>query len=102
MSGSAIIPPMSVVAPQDRLLRGTLAIVHDFGLWTLAQGNWDGKNVLLVRWNGQPDKPKGNPISTGHPTWFVLPEVLWKGALTEATIYSPSAVAAAVAWLPLP
>lgn len=102
MSGSAIVPPMSVIAPQDRLLRGSLAIVCNFGLWALAQGNWDAKNVLLVRWNGQPDTPKGNPISTGHPTWFVLPEELWEGALTEAAKRSSSTVAAARAWLPLP
>jgi hypothetical protein len=29
---------------------------------------------LAVRWNGDDERPKGNPVSHGMPTWFVLPD----------------------------
>jgi antitoxin VapB len=31
---------------------------------------------LAARWNGDDDRPKGNPVSLGMPTWFVLPREL--------------------------
>lgn len=39
----------------------------------LAIGHWDGKAVLAMRWNGNVDRKIGNPQSSGHPTWFILP-----------------------------
>lgn len=41
---------------------------------SLAIGRWDGRPVLVLRWNGNEDKPLGNPQSRGLPTWFVMPE----------------------------
>ena len=41
--------------------------------WSLAVGEWDGERCLAARWNGDDERPKGNPVSHGMPTWFVLP-----------------------------
>lgn len=81
MSGT-IRPPHLVLSPKDRLSR--LKVVHAFPLWALATGIWDKtSHVLLIRWNGDPDRPLGNPVSTGHPTWFVLPDDLHECVLAQ-------------------
>jgi len=41
---------------------------------SLAIGRWDGRPVLAMRWNGNPENRIGNPQSRGIPTWFILPE----------------------------
>lgn len=82
MSGS-IIPPNLVTSPLDRLTPGTLTIVYSFQWWSLATGVWDGNQALLIRWNGDQDHPKGNPVSRGYPTWFVLPKELHECALRQ-------------------
>jgi hypothetical protein len=33
---------------------------------------WDGRPVLMGRWNGTDEAPIGNPQSRGLATWFVL------------------------------
>lgn len=35
--------------------------------------DWDGKPSLGIRWFWG---PKGNPCSTGYPTWFIYPSEL--------------------------
>lgn len=68
-----IVKPEDVVSPRDRLT-GPLVVVFDDGDWSMATAYWDKTPSLLMRWNGSDDRPKGNPISTGMPTWFVVPE----------------------------
>jgi hypothetical protein len=54
--------------------------------WSLAVGQWDGKSRLAIRWNGNRQHPKGNPISRGQPTWFIVPEQLEASTLEGAKI----------------
>ena len=49
--------------------------------WSLAVGDWDFDRVLACRWNGDAEHPKGNPVSRGEPTWFVLPSELVEAIL---------------------
>jgi hypothetical protein len=72
------INPWTVTSPKKRLaLHRVIHRVPDqeIGIeWALAVGTFDDRPTLLVRWNG--DSPMGNPVSSGHPTWFVLPSDL--------------------------
>jgi len=94
-------PPQSVLSPVSRLTQ-PLTIVHTTTEWALATAFWDKQRALLIRWNGEPDKPLGNPVSHGNPTWFVLPSDLHWAALALA---NPSNRLEAINWLngpPLP
>ena len=64
--------PHTVLAPKTRLTP-PLTVVHVTPDWALATAYWDKNRALLIRWNGDPSKPLGNPVSHGNPTWFVLP-----------------------------
>jgi hypothetical protein len=52
----------------------------DENWWALALGRWvneegESNPCLAARWNGAiGSESKGNPISRGYPTWFILPE----------------------------
>ena len=52
-------------------------VLHEDEHWSMALGRWkDGdewRPVLAQRWNGG-EGEKGNPISHGYATWFVLPD----------------------------
>ena len=65
------------------MLRGVL---YDRGVSdvAVALGDWDGRPVIAMRWNGsdQPGNALGNPQSSGHSTWFVVPDFL-SGALVS-------------------
>jgi hypothetical protein len=37
-----------------------------------ALGTWDGERRIGFRWNGTPDRPRGNPQSRGLATWTML------------------------------
>lgn len=74
-----MIDPNTVHSPRDRW---TLIDVltqqggPNSNWWALALGRWDGVPCLATRWNGdeENDESKGNPISRGYPTWFILPD----------------------------
>ena len=70
-----IRPPQSVDSPKDRLKH--MRVVQTTTYWALAIGIWDNNPALLIRWNGDADRPLGNPVSSANPTWFVLPDDLW-------------------------
>lgn len=57
-----------------------IAVLYDGGLNnpSISFGRWDGNESIAIRWNGNDDPGKGlgNPQSTGHATWFVLPTAL--------------------------
>lgn len=40
---------------------------------------------LAIRWNGGEGSPKGYPLATGHPSWFILPSAL-EGILIDKAI----------------
>ncbi len=53
-------------------------VLHEAEHWSMAVGRWKSEEgnwrpVLAQRWNGS-DGSKGNPISRGYPTWFVVPD----------------------------
>lgn len=97
MSGIAGIPPHTVLSPKTRLKPGTLTVIHIAQWWSLATGIWDKHRSLLIRWNGEPGRPLGNPVSHGYPTWFVLPEDLHTAVLGEVTDFAKRS--AAESWL---
>ncbi len=77
----AYVAPGDVTAPSARWQLDRVLRDGGSGGYSLALGQWDGERVLALRWNGSSDQPKGNPLSSTHPTWVVLP-----GALNVATL----------------
>ena len=62
-------------------LEGPFIVVHKNldERWAVVAINWDGEPRLGMRWfwaNG------GNPFSSGHPTWLVIPPSLSKSILS--------------------
>ena len=64
--------PEDAKSPKSRL-KGKVSILQETEHYSLAIGNWDGENRVLIRWNGKGES-KGFPTSRGHGTWFVLPK----------------------------
>ena len=91
--------PHKVVSPRARL--DEPKVIHNAGSWSLAVGIWDkSSRALLIRWNGDDDRPLGHPVSFGRwPTWFVLPEELQEAVLS--TLPDPQAKEA-LEWLDRP
>jgi len=51
--------------------------------WAIVAFHWNNEPRLGIRWfwgNG------GNPFSSGHPTWLVIPSSLSKGILVSLSI----------------
>lgn len=70
-----MVSPWEVTSPKQRWQ--LIDALIEQPTWSLAIGRWDRKACLACRWNGQPgDHAKGNPVSRGQPTWFVLPHDL--------------------------
>lgn len=65
-----------------------IEVVIETPRWSLAVGEWDGQRRLAARWNGDDDHPKGNPVSRGMPTWFMLPDEFIDPLLTADLIPS--------------
>jgi hypothetical protein len=68
------VKPKDVRSPKEHWT--LIDVVLERQDWSLALGEWDGGRCLAARWNGDDDRPKGNPVSHGMPTWFVLPNEL--------------------------
>ncbi len=66
------IRPQDVKSPREHWL--LIDVLVEKTDWSVALGEWDGRRVLAMRWNGDDERPKGNPVSHGVPTWFVLPD----------------------------
>ncbi len=75
-----IVQPQDVLSLGDRLT-GPLVVLFDKTHWSVATAYWDREPALLRRWNGSEDFPKGNLVSTGQPTWFVVLEETWYSTL---------------------
>jgi len=65
------VRPQDVRSPKEHWV--LLDVLLETKEWSLAVGEWDGERCLAARWNGDDERPKGNPVSHGMPTWFVLP-----------------------------
>ncbi|WP_200410719.1 hypothetical protein [Komagataeibacter oboediens] len=66
--------PNKVVSPKENW--ELVEVLYESQWWSMARGYWTDENgkrpVLAQRWNGD-EGDKGNPISRGYPTWFILP-----------------------------
>jgi hypothetical protein len=83
MEADMTVRPQDVKSPKEHwVLIDVLIEKQD---WSLAVGEWDGDRCLAARWNGNAERPKGNPVSHGMPTWFVLPRE-FIGALLAADL----------------
>ena len=51
---------------------------------SLAIGHWNREAKIAMRWNGNNDHRIGNPQSSGHPTWFILPSGLYAESVIAA------------------
>ena len=78
------VKPQQVRSPKERWT--LVDVVLDTPDWSLAIGEWDGEPCLVARWNGDNDHPKGNPVSHGMPTWFVLPQEFYEPLLSADLI----------------
>ena len=74
----AYVPPNQVTSPKDHW--ALTCVIYDEGEGGIAVswGYWDDSRVLAIRWNGtsDPHKGLGNPQSSGHATWFIIPNAL--------------------------
>lgn len=69
------IDPKTVDSPRKIWELTEVVINTGQGGWSLAEGTWDKKPCLAMRWNGtDSDEGVGNPQSRGHPTWFIIPD----------------------------
>lgn len=70
------VDPKTVVAPRNRV--HSVKVLYNEGAegWCAALLDWDGKEVVALRWNGGQESGIGNPQSHGKPTWFIVPEKL--------------------------
>ncbi len=48
--------------------------------WAIVALDWDGEPCLGIRWFWD---SIGHPQSTGHPTWFIIPDQLARGVLAS-------------------
>lgn len=69
----AYIKPEEVLSPR-RLVGGVIEVIHDPGVrhMSVARIIWDGEERIATRWNGDDERPLGNPVSRGQATWFVV------------------------------
>jgi len=72
------VKPDDVTSPQDSWSLNCVFYDEGEGGIAIAFGEWDGEPVLAIRWNGTNElhKELGNPQSSGHATWFILPPEL--------------------------
>lgn len=69
------IKPDNVTSPKDSWTLNCVIYDEGEGKIAIAYGEWDKEGVIAMRWNGKNDLHKdiGNPQSSGHATWFILP-----------------------------
>ena len=78
------IKPQQVKSPREHWT--LIDVLIETSDWSLAVGEWDGRRCLAARWNGDENRPKGNPVSHGVPTWFILPAAFFEPLLTADLI----------------
>ncbi|MEM7656578.1 MAG: hypothetical protein AAF399_10650 [Bacteroidota bacterium] len=71
---------LAINSPKDRV-GGPYKVVYKDTVdrWAIVALDWEGKPTLGIRWfwgNG------GNPFSSGHPIWLVIPSQLLHTTLT--------------------
>ena len=91
------VHPTKVIAPKSRLKFPHA--IYAGPNWSLAVGLWDGSRQMLIRWNDDPTKSLGNPVSHGRPTWFVLPDAFYRTALDHLCKTAKGRADTATNWL---
>jgi len=69
------VRPEEALSPKNRM-GGVLEVIYA-GVeneMSVARIRWDGDDVIAARWNGDDNRPLGNPVSRGRATWFVIEE----------------------------
>jgi hypothetical protein len=75
------IPPEEVVSPKANWRLIDVILDRGEGNCAYALGMWDNRRCVGFRWNGDADRPLGNPQSRGLPTWTVLDRALHTAVL---------------------
>lgn len=68
--------PQDVHTPTDCLALGEILGDQGSDQWSLAAGKWRGHPCLLIRLNGNSNRPSGYPVAFGRPAWLVVPTEL--------------------------
>jgi len=83
--------PANVVSPREKLRNLRIIHTNPDEAWSVAEFEWfhedDGewRPRVGVRWDGARGE-LGNPQSSGHPTWFLLPERIDAQAFIELAL----------------
>ncbi len=69
----AYVRPEEVLSPKNHM-GGVLEVIYAGGEseMSVARILWDKNERVACRWNGDDEHPKGNPLSRGQSTWFVV------------------------------
>ena len=94
----AYVRPDEVLSPR-KFVGGVIEVIHDPGAdhMSVARIIWDGRERIAARWNGNNERPLGNPVSRGQATWFCVDEYAAadiERAAREAAQDSPHGLAA--------
>ncbi len=108
------ILPDDVISPQNSWTLNCVIYDEGAGGIAISLGEWKSEDgtvsqVIGMRWNGNndPHKGLGNPQSSGHATWFILPheigiitlkEILVKQAAGNTNIRTKN-ISTAINWL---
>ena len=65
--------PNRVLSPKAKIGKNGMHRIKNFGDFSIAVLQWGESERVGIRWNGTGDE-RGFPISSGYPTWFILPK----------------------------
>ena len=75
MAKGKYVSPQEAKSPKDKIKNLNVLIDNGQDDWALSKFDWKGNPSYGLRWNGNDyKKGLGNPQSSGHATWVVLPE----------------------------
>lgn len=72
------VKPEEVVSPKANWTLVDVVLDRGEGECAYAIGLWDRKRRIGFRWNGEADRPLGNPQTRGIPTWTILDPKLYR------------------------
>ena len=82
----AYIAPETVQSPKGRVKN--IDVIYDAGpsaaSWSIAKLQWDEKDAIGIRWNGDEDHLVGTPQSRGKATWFIVPKEIADAVVSAA------------------
>ena len=84
------IRPDKVISPKNWWELDRVLYPGEEGTWAAAEGTWEGKKALAIRWNGRTGKELGQPQSSGYATWFIVPDELEDGIRDVITLLEKS------------